>query len=300
MLDQLDSQHFCLTTLAVGNKYRKHALNLASDVTRLCPDTSLVILCDQPDDFMGLANVIPIKHSVRSIGIYHDKLYCLEESLKRFEGCLFLDADCRLLVDITRSRIWKPGITAKSCQDSLKHLRYLATKNKDSGLEKSKIYKLSEKVANKYSVNLKNIKYIGENCFILKKDSNKDEKFLRVWKEIRDLFESNRIYNSEGLVIGIAAQIAELSVYHYDTGYPEEAERHQIDDVYKDRIYLRKKNLPEEIKKVILELNEDREQVEQASSSNIILNTYSRFTQTIVREIKFLKLLNNQKPFKLW
>lgn len=225
----MDSRHqeICLTTLVIGANYRKHALVLARVIQSLASDIPFVILTDSPEIFPKSTTTIPIKHRVRSVGIYHDKLDCVAESFRLgFDTCFFLDADCRLFQNATLSRNWKPGITARSCYDLDKHI--LKRNRSGSGL-----YEFIESVARGYDIQVNQCKFIYEWIFVVRKNG-REERFLEVWKEIRNILEMNRIFIGEGLAIGMAANIAGCEVHHFDTGYPEEAFRHRIVDVYKE------------------------------------------------------------------
>ncbi|MGB5771214.1 MAG: hypothetical protein WBM32_15310, partial [Crocosphaera sp.] len=220
MVSILDNSSICLTTLAMGSKYRKFAQLLAQDASELSSDTPFVILTDQPKDFVKFKNVIPIKHQIQSVGVYHDKLFALKEGLKHFECSIFLDSDCRLLKNVVKSRPWKNGLTVKSCQNLLKFVTRRERKNQ-TDFNQNKQYRIISYIADKYRINPEDCKFVGEILLILKKDELKNyEKFLSLWDEIRLLFEGNGVFNAEGITIGLAAQIGNLNIYHYNTGYP--------------------------------------------------------------------------------
>lgn len=80
---------FCFGTLAVGKRYRTHAIMLAKDIQEQAPNVSFVVLTDQPADFAEYKNVIPIKHRLQSVKGYHDKRFVIEKSFERFDTCIF-------------------------------------------------------------------------------------------------------------------------------------------------------------------------------------------------------------------
>ncbi|MDJ0559258.1 MAG: hypothetical protein PX638_09090, partial [Microcystis sp. M53599_WE4] len=95
----------CFVTLAVGKKYRDHALTLAEDIRTIADNTPFVVLTDRPEVFPKSDSLIPIPHRIQSVGVYHDKLDCIAASFRLgFDDCIFLDADCRILQNATISR----------------------------------------------------------------------------------------------------------------------------------------------------------------------------------------------------
>jgi hypothetical protein len=277
----MSRQKICVTTLAIGSKYRKHALQLAEDIRHFSPDTPFVVLTDNPQIFAGMDLVIPVKHEIQSVGIYHDKLDCIAECFQQgFNCCIFLDADCRLLMDITASRHWKVGLTAKSCND-LK--RYVI---KNYGKKSSRlIYELAEK----YQFSIEQCKFILEWIFVVCRDEQNDQadKFLQYWREIRDYLENNRVFASEGAAIGIASNLAGWPVHHYDTGYPNESERHQIVNTYKDKMFYKKESIPDHLKETIKKLDEQRREIEQQSWLSAKVN---KLKTSCERELRFMRL----------
>jgi hypothetical protein len=277
----MSQQKVCLTTLAIGSKYIKHARQLALDIHHFSPSTSFVVLTDNPQKFADLDFVIPVKHEIQSVGIYHDKLDCIAECFQQsFNCCIFLDADCRLLMDITKSRNWKIGLTAKSCND-LKRYVIKNSGNKSSRL----IYELAEK----YKFSIEECKFISEWVFVVCREEKDDraDKFLRSWREIRDYLEANRIFAGEGAALGIASNLAGWPVHHYDTGYPDESERHQIVDAYKDRMFYKRESIPEHLRETIQELDERRREIEKKSRLSAKL---TRLKNSCQRELRFVKL----------
>jgi hypothetical protein len=50
----MSKKKICLTTLAIGSKYRKHALQLAEDIHHCSPDTPFVVLTDNGSSLLGM------------------------------------------------------------------------------------------------------------------------------------------------------------------------------------------------------------------------------------------------------
>lgn len=285
----MNPEDICLTTLAIGNQCCRLASLLAQDLIDLQIDNPLLILTDQPKYFKDFKNVVPIQHQIQSVGIYHEKRFCLEESLKRFECCIFLDADCRLFKNVVISRPWKKGITAKSCQNLVSHLT-----RKTSNIKKNEriknIYEISVKISKQYNIDLENCKFINEIYFIFRKDEIKHKFFLEGWEEIRKIFEYYRIYHGEGITMGLAAYLADLNVYHYDSGYLETPVIQQIDDVYKDKLFPKDKKINLEIKDSYLKFEQERKAI---LNQNLFIEKINKLIQARKKEQRYRKLQTN-------
>lgn len=290
MVRMIEDSNICLTTLAIGIEYRELAQRLAQDASELCPDTPFVILTDRPKAFVRFNNVIPIKHQIQSVGIYHDKRCALKESLKHFECSIYLDSDCRLFDNIVKSRPWKQGLTVRSCHNLLKFVtRYQRRNNVD--FNKNKRYRIISYLATKYHINLEDCKFIGEILFALRKDDDKKyETFFRVWDEIRLLFESNGVFTGEGMTIGLAAYIANLNIYHYCSGYSDTEDNKKIDYVYKDRLFYNRKDIDTENIQKLQAFSEERKRI---AKKYHWLKKIKKPIKNFIRERK-VKKLNTQ------
>ncbi|MBC1196523.1 hypothetical protein H0901_15005 [Microcystis aeruginosa BLCCF158] len=279
----LSDRKTCFVTLAVGKKYRDHALTLAEDIRTITDNTPFVVLTDRPEVFPKSDSLIPLRHRVQSVGVYHGKLDyidCIAASFRLgFDDCIFLDADCRILQNVTISRQWKLGLTAKSCYDLHKNL--LTRESRETG-----IYDFCQKIAGRYGIQIEGCKFIQEWIFVVCRDGNEDI-FLQSWREICDILERKRIFAGEGAAISMAARIAGWSVYHYDTGYPEEAIRHRQIDVYKDKMFIRPESIPDSFQEKYQELELQREGIEE---QNPLLRKIHKITNLYGREIRYTRL----------
>lgn len=282
----LNAEEVCYTSLALGRLYNQHALQLAKDIALFSPKIPFVALTDRPHLYKNLNGVLEIKHTPQSVGIYHDKLFCIKESLSRFNTCIFLDADCRLLGDFAQSRQWKPGITAKSCCSLQKHL------TRNSKPQTVKAYELACQVAQLYRLNLEDARFVIEIAFIVSHIEDSISVFIQTWEEIRDTFESQGIFNGEGMAIALAALRSQLPIYHYNTGYFNTPEEGII--LYKDKLYNRKiEFLSSEDKKLILTLESDRQKIINPFPNawlNKALTSLEKLSLFLGKKIRFLKL----------
>ncbi|MBD1868563.1 hypothetical protein H6F88_29625 [Oculatella sp. FACHB-28] len=191
----------CFGTLALGQKYRSLALDLAADIQQYSPGTTFVVLTDKPSDFAHCSHVLAIKHQQQGVYPYHDKRFVIAEAIARFETCIFIDADMRILGQVPDEINWCSGITARSGSGIIKHNQ-----------EKKRDFEVIAKVAEKLELNLENVKFVHEFLFTVKSSAGREIEFLKHWDAIAAFFELNGVYLGEGNAIGLAAAKAELSV----------------------------------------------------------------------------------------
>jgi hypothetical protein len=196
-------EEFCFCTLAVGKRYRKHALVLAKDIRKQAPDTSFLVLTDCPSAFAEYSQVIPIKHQLQSVQGYHDKRFVIEKALLSFDTCMYLDADVRIMSAVPTNMEWLPGITARAGCSILKH---------NSRGKVSQALPIIEQVAQKLEIDLEETKWFHEFMFTVKKQSGAEIEFLKLWQTISYIFELQNIYDGEGNVMGLAAAKTELTI----------------------------------------------------------------------------------------
>ncbi|MBF2016927.1 MAG: hypothetical protein IGS23_17370 [Rivularia sp. T60_A2020_040] len=194
---------FCFGTLAVGKRYRTHALMLAKDIQEQAPNVSFVVLTDQPADFVEFKNVIPIKHRLQSVKGYHDKRFVIEKSFESFDTCIFLDSDVRIIGSVPEDMKWLPGITARTGCNIIKH---------NIGTKRSLEFATIEQVAQKLDINLQETKWFHEFMFVVTKQAGAEKVFLKLWQNISTYFEMQGIYGGEGNVMGLAAAKAGLNI----------------------------------------------------------------------------------------
>ncbi len=192
---------FCFGTLALGANYRNLASELAKDLEKYSPSTSLVILTDKPEHFRKFINVIAFKHRQESVGCYHDKRHVIAKGLTLFNSCIFIDADMRILASIPNDLQWKPGITAKIAWHNI-------VKHNKNQVE----IKILHNIAQKLNLKLEDITFVHECLFAVTKDSGREIDFLKTWQKVANYCELNKMYRGEGHAIGLAAAQAGMKI----------------------------------------------------------------------------------------
>lgn len=96
-INQALEQKYCFCTLALGSKYRKLAALLAQDIEKYAPGITFVVLTDKTTDFSAYPQVLAMEHKIQGVKCYHDKRVAIIKSLEKFEACIFIDSDMRIL-----------------------------------------------------------------------------------------------------------------------------------------------------------------------------------------------------------
>ncbi|GBE92303.1 hypothetical protein [Nostoc cycadae] len=199
------SQDFCFCILAFRAKYRNLAKELAETLDKHSPGTTLVIGTDQPQEFQNYSNVFAFK--LQQTGIlhcYHDKRFVIQAALKKFPTVIQIDADTKIIADISPEIRYLEGLAAGHIENIVEH----AQKYNPERL----IY--LQKIADKLDLSLENVSYVGESLFAVTADSKKSEEFIKYWDFIARYLEIHGIHSGEGNAIGMAAAKAGLKVYN--------------------------------------------------------------------------------------
>lgn len=205
---------FCFCTLALGDNYCALALDLIKDLAQYSPATPLVLFTDRPENFKQFTHVLVYKHQQQSIACYHDKRVVIEQAIRLFNTCIFLDADMRILAPVPQSMNWinVPGVAAKACESLTRRYSKVAL-----GQETPKIvqeFDVVKKAAQKFGLDYEdqNIQFVYEYLFAVTRDSGKELEFLKQWEVIAPYFELQGVYDGEGASIALAAAKAGLSI----------------------------------------------------------------------------------------
>ena len=265
------SEDYCFCTLAVGKRYRNHAKILAKDIQEKALNVSFVVLTDEPADFQEYSHVIAIKHRLQSVKGYHDKRFVIEKSLERFDTCVFLDSDMRIIGLVPEKLEWLPGITARAGCSILKH-------NVETKIRPA--FPLIEQAAKKLDINLEQTKWFHEFMFAVKKQGGTEQVFLTIWQDISYFFEMQGIYNGEGNVMGLAAAKAGLAI-RFDS-----KDRFPFfkDNIEQERIKMGRSNFTE--KQMFFEMHKQIEYPKRSIYKKII----DKITQKAIFFYRLLRL----------
>ena len=99
------------------------AKELAGDLEKYSPGTSLVIFTDRPADFKEQSNVIVYQHRQQGIQrCSNDRHLLIEKVLSVFPSAIHIDADTRLLGNLPDPMEFSPGITGGH-QNLIEHVQ---------------------------------------------------------------------------------------------------------------------------------------------------------------------------------
>ncbi len=186
---------FCFCTLALGQKYRILAKQLAQDIEKFFPGTCLVVGTEQPKFFESCANVYAFQFRQRGIlHCYHDKRFVIEKALLQYSTAIAIDADTRITEAIPTNLEWKPGLTGRS----INIIEHVKRRNLDR-------LPTLELLANKLNLALENVFWVGESLLIVSQDNGKEIEFLKQWGKIGTYLELKGIHAGSGNAIGLAA-----------------------------------------------------------------------------------------------
>lgn len=214
-----ENPNFCFCGLALGKRYRNCAMDVGKDLQKYHPGVTYLILTDDPKDFRGLPNVLPIKHKQDSIMFpYHDRRFAFEQALLRFEVAIQIDTDIRILKPLT---IPPDVINLKGLVGRTENLREHINKYQKQNLP---IY---SKIAEKLDIPFSEVLYVGEFIFAVAKNNGKEMDFIKHWGVIARYLELHRIHGADGPAIGLAAAKAGLEVIHSD--WPSTIQRDYVE-----------------------------------------------------------------------
>jgi hypothetical protein len=177
---------FC--TLAIHAFYRERARLLCAD---LAP-WPVIVLTDEPSDFGHLC-VQPIRHTptgpmavdylerlaatgnYRGAAAYHDKRFAIQAALRDFETTIFLDADTRILREVSPFTDFLPGLAVTN----------VVRKTVAQHLETSGSWRLPafERLAHELLSDLDALqvaKWCHESCFAVTKNGL-EHRFFGTW-----------------------------------------------------------------------------------------------------------------------
>jgi hypothetical protein len=208
---------FC--TLAIHAFYRERARLLCAD---LAP-WPVIVLTDEPSDFADLC-VQTIRHTPtgpmavdylerlpatgngRGAAAYHDKRFAIQAALSDFETTIFLDADTRILGEVSPLSGFPSGLAITT----------VVRKTVAQHLETSGSWRFPafERLAHELLSDLDALhvaKWCHESCFAVTKNGQED-RFFWAWGYAAEEFRQQGVYSGEGGIIGLAALAAGWAV----------------------------------------------------------------------------------------
>ncbi len=214
----LQQKKFCFCTLALGNKYRCLAKELAADLEIYSPGTSLLVYTDLPQDFCNNPNILAFKHRQKGIKCcYNDKRFVIAEALSRYNSAIWVDADTKIVATIPDDIEWLPGITSGNFQRIFEHSRNKRVPT---------ITALIKQLGAKLNISLDNTCFVHEALFVVTRDGDKEKEFIKQWGIAARFFELKGMHDGEGNSIGLAANKVGWTVRSNNWEYLKKAVKH--------------------------------------------------------------------------
>ena len=210
-------KQWCFCTLALGEPYWNLTEQLARDLQKFAPDTTLLVLTDNGARFAHAANVRAVQHRKRSVLGYNDKLCVVKRGLDEFDTVIFIDADTRILGPVEIGpEVFKPGLRAFLVR-AWSHMQETYDKSaKAPAWQKNDLRMmgiLKEKL--RLPNDGRDIPCVVEYLFAVTKNTETGA-FLREWNDLAEFCERNRFFVHEGYAMGLAAQLTGFPVEQYD------------------------------------------------------------------------------------
>lgn len=210
------SSTFCFATLAFGANYQALVRELlAKDLERYAPGVPLLILTNNPSEFKDCTNAIVVEHQQR-LYCDNDKVFLIKTALGKFDTCVCIDADMRLIGAFPQDLEFQPGITARSCDQLLHHIQARVDRTEIPRPDQMRYLEQVRKVAQKLELNLESdpVKFVHEFLFVVRRDSGKELQVLELAEMIARYLELHGTLVGVGAALGMAAAKVGFPVRH--------------------------------------------------------------------------------------
>jgi hypothetical protein len=204
----------CFCTLAIHAPYRARARALVGDL----PDSSWVIVTDEPGDFDGLpVRVIPHRPTGpmaidyvrrlaptgqnRGAAAYHDKRFAIAAALEHADTAIFLDADSRIVARPELEAL-PPGLAVLPVVTSA-----VAVHLETCGSWRRPAFEALARELTGGIESLREARWCHETCFAATRDGRED-RFIETWGRGAAFLQQREVHSGEGGVIGLAAALA--------------------------------------------------------------------------------------------
>ncbi|MBE9031394.1 hypothetical protein IQ266_16795 [filamentous cyanobacterium LEGE 11480] len=206
-MPELLSPDFCFCTLALRAKYRQLARQLAVDLEQYAPGVILVVGTDRPQDFSNCRNVWAFQLKSRGLlHCYHDKRFVLDQARSRFRTVVQLDADTRMIGQISDIASARSTLAAVHVEPLLLHVQRYSPERLPH----------LRKLAEKLEIDLAQVSFVGEALFALVAETAQSKAFIEQWDWIARYLELHGIHAGEGNAIGLAAAKVGLEITQPD------------------------------------------------------------------------------------
>jgi hypothetical protein len=206
LFDQDFPTNYCFCTLAFGSVYRLASQKLAAQLEK--QGFKLIIVTDVLQDCES-SNVTLVKgHRTSIFYAYNDKRFALAEALRHHDCAVFIDADSTINGILPKQIRAQPGLTGFTTQRSLEEI---LIRHHSQNIETFK------KLARKCNLDLKNVQWVRENLFIIRRDKEETvKKFLDFWGFSDRWLGLRRVFQGDAAFIGLSCSFVGWKVHQSD------------------------------------------------------------------------------------
>ena len=206
-MQTINQNSFCFCTAAYGQLYRNLCRRLAQDLERNAPGKTLIIYTDKASEFDEFKNTECYEEPmVGIIGAYHYRRFSIRKALQKFDFCICIDADVRIIEPVDLKFTVQPGLTARSCCSYNKHEHKILDGTQTN---KGRLWEYSVfcSMAEKMGIDPQNpeLTWVNEFMFIVARDSGREIEFLDWWDRLALYAQLRRCPGGPCLQIALGA-----------------------------------------------------------------------------------------------
>lgn len=211
----------CFATMAVGKEYLQVAQLLASDVSLFCPGVPIFVLTNEESFAKGNSQVqiVPFRNAGYWF-IYHGKIQAVRAAIAKFDICIFIDADCRLLAPppfgaLSHLPAGVYGAYAQTFEykftgDQAMFLERGGTERllRNTPRRRRDVYKA---IGKPLGINTPDCKFLHEACLVFVKDE-RTPNLLNAWEYLGKASSARLLEWGEGCTLGMSADLVRANV----------------------------------------------------------------------------------------
>ncbi len=185
-MQTINQNSFCFCTAAYGQQYRNLCRMLAQDLAKNAPGKTLILYTDKASDFAEFENTECYEAPMDGIiGAYHYRRFAIRKALQKFDFCICIDSDVRIIEPVNLKFTVQPGITARSCCSFNKHEQKIL-EGTQTDKQRLSQYRVFCSMAEKMGINPQNpeLIWVNEFMFIVARDSGREIEFLDWWDRL--------------------------------------------------------------------------------------------------------------------
>lgn len=203
--------NYCFATMAVGDEYIELAKKLLVDIFHYFPEATIYVLTDNKDNFSEFpVTIVPFKRQGYWY-MYHEKQQAIRAAAEKFDACLFLDADCRLVARPPMEEYCQLPVGIYGAYNQTFRFKFDAEIKRYTGKERwlkntpKRRAHLLQQYCDYFKVDFWSCNFLQEAC-LLYVGSNHAKSLLKIWDYMGRDLSAKHFEWGEGFIYGIAAE----------------------------------------------------------------------------------------------